>query len=761
MQEAKNKVIGGLNQVLQSIKTRLRTNFNDIAGMKRSDIMNSLYMVLIITLCPALIAILFRQSEFFAVSFFGTLFTSLADPGGLYRIRIRTMALGAGLLIISSLLAALVGQQPILLVCSMLFWVFISSMLNVYGKSIGSRLSSIAIVSFILFTAQTQDLSGALPHCLIIAASASWVIACKLWKWPFKPNQPVREAVANYYRLLSSRLILVLSRENEAYVPGPGDKDILQNSIQMARNLAYLVIRDLKGTFNATTWKMYLLLRKADTLYTIQIALSESIKTASFQNYQSSVQKSVDQTVTDTDAILTHIASSIQHDKSVGVKSNFEPILQKLTGHLPALQKDPPETEDYLALSSTRYIIRLLERYIKMLQGIAEIIDNVNLASPVKNNKPEKQSSAILNAWRLLADHLTLRSDIFRYSLVLSTMLAIATFIYTFFQIPHGYWMALTIAIVLKPDFQTARQRALQRIGGTVAGGIIAIVAASLIQNRNIIFLLIIVLVFLALVNRSRNYGIYALFWTPAVVFMVNFQDIGNWLVALMRIANTVAGGAIASIYIFFFLPQLGKAQLLDKIAKALSANRNYVQAILDMYSGKIAPPTNIELIHQQANRACIDASVALKGISNEPLSKVDNFKRFEGLVEYNQQLCNILTALSLENPQLAEGEALPSIQVFIRQCSEILQSTEIAVRSGQQSYSASTFEKSLLAVEVDLSSFVVANINQLAQHLVNAPHRNFTRSYLPFRIYLHRLVKIIEGLYGAAAPTDFALVYD
>jgi len=327
MQEAKNKVIGGLNQVLQSIKTRLRTNFNDIAGMKRSDIMNSLYMVLIITLCPALIAILFRQSEFFAVSFFGTLFTSLADPGGLYRIRIRTMALGAGLLIISSLLAALVGQQPILLVCSMLFWVFISSMLNVYGKSIGSRLSSIAIVSFILFTAQTQDLSGALPHCLIIAASASWVIACKLWKWPFKPNQPVREAVANYYRLLSSRLILVLSRENEAYVPGPGDKDILQNSIQMVRNLAYLVIRDLKGTFNATTWKMYLLLRKADTLYTIQIALSESIKTASFQNYQSSVQKSVDQTVTDTDAILTHIASSIQHDKSVGVKSNFEPIL--------------------------------------------------------------------------------------------------------------------------------------------------------------------------------------------------------------------------------------------------------------------------------------------------------------------------------------------------------------------------------------------------------------------------------------------------
>jgi uncharacterized membrane protein YccC len=761
MHEAKIKVIGRLNQVLQSIKTRLRTNFNDIAGMKRNDIMNSLYTVLIITFCPALIAVLFRQSEFFAVSFFGTLFTNLADPGGLYRIRMRTMALGAGLLIISNLLAALVGQLPILLVCSMLFWVFISSMLSVYGKNIGSRLGSIAIVSFILFTAQTTDLSFALPHCLIIAASALWVMACKLRKWPFKPDQPVREAVANYYRLLSSRLVLVLSRENETYVQGPGDKDILQKSIQTARNLAYLVMRDLKGKFNPTTLKMYVLLQKADSLFTIQVALSESIKTASFQNYQSSVQKSVDQAVTDTDAVLTHIASSIQYDKPVGVKSNFEPILQKLTGHFTALQEGPPESGDYLALSSARYIIGLLERYIKTLQGIVGIIDNVNLASSVKSNKPEKQSSAILNAWRLLADHLTLGSDIFRFSLILSTMLAIATFIYTFFHIPHGYWMALTIAIVLKPDFQTARQRALQRVVGTVAGGIIAIVAASLIQNRNIIFLLIIVLVFLAFANRSRNYGIYALFWTPAVVFLVNFQDIGNWLIALTRIANTVAGGVIASIYIFFFLPQLEKAQLPDKIAKALFANRNYVQAILDMYSGKIAPPTNIERIHQQANRACIDASAALRGVSNGPLSKGDYFKRLAGLTAFNQQLCNILAALSLENLQLTECEVLPDIQIFLKQYSEILQSTEIAVRSGQQPDRASAFENGVPAEEVELSSSIVAHIDELAQLPVNASQRNFISAYIPFRIYLRRLVHLIDGLYGAVVPADFALVHD
>ena len=761
MPEAKNQVIAGLNKVFKGIKSRLRANLNDIARMKRNDVMKGLYMVLIITLCPALIAALFKQSEFFSISVFATLFITLADPGGLYRIRLRTMALGACLMIISSSLSALVGHQPVLLVCSMLLWVFFSSMLNVFGKSLGARLSSIAIVSFIIFTSMTPDLPAALPYCLIIAASALWVIVCRLWAWPFKPNQPVREAVANYYRLLSPRLIFVYFGENETSVQGHAEADIRRKRIQMARDLAYMMIRDLKGIFNPTTWKMYRLLRKADSLFAIQIALSEGIKTASFQNYQPSVQKSLGQTIVVTDALLVHITSCIQGAKPAGGKNNAEPILQELAACLPALQKDPAATGDYLALSGSRYIFGLLERYVTMLQDIVEIIDDVNVAPSVRRNKPDKQPSAVLNAGRLLADHLTLRSEIFCYSLLLSTMLAAATFIYIFFQIPHGYWMALTIAIILKPDFQTARRRALQRVGGTIAGGVIAIVAASLIQNRNIIFLLIIILVFLALVNRSRNYGIYAMFWTPAIIFLVNMQDIGNGLVALMRIANTVAGGVVASIYIFFFLPQIEKAQLPGKIAGALSANRSFVQAILGMYSGRTIESTNMERIQQQANRACIDASVAIQSISAGPLSNGDDFQRLENLVAYSKQLCNILTALSLEKLQLTESEVLPGIQIFLKQLSEILQSAEAAVRSGHQPDGASTHEKSLLAAEAELASLMVSHISELTQPSNDTSHRNLVRAYLPFKIYLHRLVQIIEGLYSAAALPDHALVHN
>jgi uncharacterized membrane protein YccC len=228
-----------------------------------------------------------------------------------------------------------------------------------------------------------------------------------------------------------------------------------------------------------------------------------------------------------------------------------------------------------------------------------------------------------------------------------------------------------------------------------------------------------------------------------------------------MRIANTVAGGLVASIYIFFFLPRREKAQLPDKIAGALSANRSFVQAILGMYSGRTVEPADIERIQQQANRACIDASVALQSLSAGPLSNGDDFQRLENLVAYSQQLCNILTALSLEKPQLTESEVLPGIQIFLNQISEILQSAEAALRSGHQREEVSTYEKSLLTAKAELSSLMVSHTTESAQPSDDTAHRKFIRAYLPFKIYLHRLAQTIEGLYGAAVRTDHAFVYN
>ncbi|MHB8077300.1 FUSC family protein [Desulfosporosinus fructosivorans] len=252
------------------------------------------------------------------------------------------------------------------------------------------------------------------------------------------------------------------------------------------------------------------------------------------------------------------------------------------------------------------------------------------------------------------ADHFTWHSQILRHSLRLSATLSIATFIDVFFQIPHGHWLPLTVAIILKPDFHSSRQRAFQRVGGTMAGGILAFMITATIHNELILFPLIIVFLFLATINHSHNYGVYAFFWIPVIVFLLDLNHFGDWIVAMERISITFAGGILGIGALYLFLPQWEKVRLPEQIAKLLSANHNFMYEILNMYSGKSDQSADLEQIRQQTYRECINSSASLLRFSEEPKSKQANFENFSALIIYNRRLSTVLSALSFRNNILA-----------------------------------------------------------------------------------------------------------
>lgn len=76
----------------------------------------------------------------------------------------------------------------------------------------------------------------------------------------------------------------------------------------------------------------------------------------------------------------------------------------------------------------------------------------------------------------LAAALLTLRADAGisteagRHALRLAVVTAIGDIIAQASGLPHGYWIALTIVIVLRPDYASTIYRSVQRVGGTVIG---------------------------------------------------------------------------------------------------------------------------------------------------------------------------------------------------------------------------------------------------------------------------------------------------
>ena len=74
---------------------------------------------------------------------------------------------------------------------------------------------------------------------------------------------------------------------------------------------------------------------------------------------------------------------------------------------------------------------------------------------------------------RLLAN-LSIDSTVFRHALRMAVCLAIGDTIGRGIALQRTYWIPMTIAIVLKPDFTSTFARGVLRMGGTMAGLVLA-----------------------------------------------------------------------------------------------------------------------------------------------------------------------------------------------------------------------------------------------------------------------------------------------
>jgi uncharacterized membrane protein YccC len=138
---------------------------------------------------------------------------------------------------------------------------------------------------------------------------------------------------------------------------------------------------------------------------------------------------------------------------------------------------------------------------------------------------------------------------------------------------PH--WVALTVAIVFKPDYGSVFARALQRGIGTVVGAVAGAVLLALVHGA---WLLIPFAVLAALLpfGRSRNYGLLATFLTPLVVVLI----------------DTLIGCAIVLLIGFAPWPMSWYSHLPRQYARAALDVCRYLEEALGPGRGCGGPPT-------------------------------------------------------------------------------------------------------------------------------------------------------------------------
>ena len=143
--------------------------------------------------------------------------------------------------------------------------------------------------------------------------------------------------------------------------------------------------------------------------------------------------------------------------------------------------------------------------------------------------------------------HVRLRSPYFAFALRCAAALGVAVTAERLLAIPNGYWVAMTTLLLMRPDFQDLLPRSLGRIGGTIAGvGLASLATHVLGLGHETLAALVVACAFFGFTTLRLNYGVFALFVTGYVVFLLVLAGLAQAQVAGARIESTALGAAIA-----------------------------------------------------------------------------------------------------------------------------------------------------------------------------------------------------------------------
>jgi uncharacterized membrane protein YccC len=149
----------------------------------------------------------------------------------------------------------------------------------------------------------------------------------------------------------------------------------------------------------------------------------------------------------------------------------------------------------------------------------------------------------------------------------------------------RSYWVLLTVAIVLKPDFGSVFVRGLQRGLGTVIGVVIGFGMLLLLPDKLLIVLGIAVIAALLPYAILRNYGMFSTFLTPLVVLLIDLTSPSGQLSGVAageaRLVDTLAGCAIVLVFGFLLWPETWRPRLGPRIADAAASVGDYLEAAL------------------------------------------------------------------------------------------------------------------------------------------------------------------------------------
>jgi len=248
----------------------------------------------------------------------------------------------------------------------------------------------------------------------------------------------------------------------------------------------------------------------------------------------------------------------------------------------------------------------------------------------------------------LFRNNLHLESSVFRHSVRMMITCITGFSIAKMISLGHhSYWILLTIIIILKPGYGLSKERNVQRIIGTIGGGIAGICLLAFVQNRDVLFGILVFCMLGTYTFQRLNYIMMVVFTTPYILILFNLLGLPFWDIARERLLDTAIGGVLAFMASYLLFPQWESAQLQSYMTKALKANIDYLRKVKELMCGKVYIPLEYKLVRKELYVSIANLSAAFHRMLSDPESKQQNRQHVDQFVVLNHIFSSNLVSLS------------------------------------------------------------------------------------------------------------------
>ena len=512
--------------------------------------------------------------------------TCLCDAGGPVRLRVLTLLAfplaGAVLWGGFGLLRGVGLTVALPLACAA---IFISSFIRVWGVSATAAGN---LLSVVIIIALDRPLSpdAALVVGGMFAAGGLWATALTAVIWRLNPYRPARLAVAEVWRRmagLSGDLLGLVRRETikdaDWDAHARAHRRAVREEIEYARTLVMDLV-GLRGRLSPRASQTLLRLEAGDQVFGALIALSDLLEST-------------------PNAARHDTASAPRRDAAVTVLRLLRPALLVIARSMAA---DKPVRSAALerAIATASAAAAADPALARITAAIADrLCIAARLAAPNGFLPGGAASGEAAQPWwdRLrgpVLANLTWDSAMLRHSVrtVVVTALALALTQVWAEHIPGGrfsHWLPITVVVTLQPFYAATWQRTLERVGGTVLGGLAGAALAFVARTPGLLAALMFPLCTIAFAARQVSFGTFIAGVTPIVVVLIELVEPGRnaWAVAAYRSMFVIAGGAIAVLGWLVLWPSWEPGRLRREQRAALAALARYTEAALAEIAGE------------------------------------------------------------------------------------------------------------------------------------------------------------------------------